>query len=96
MNFALAKVIFHNHEFSFNAIVLLEYADLISNKSLCHFMKISSDPDKILRISKFCGKIITAMIFFLQKIPIQNLFWTELFLIVNRFSNNFLAHFKTH
>ena len=45
-------------------------------------MMISSDYDKILRVLKFCGEIITSY---------EKLFLGTTFLIVNRFSK-FLQH----
>ena len=48
-------------------------------------MIILIDYDRILRVSKFCGKIIT---FFLLKTPIQNCFWEEHIQLMHSFEVN--------
>ena len=45
-----------------------------------------SDYDRILQVSKFCGKIITCHDFFCTENPYSKLFLGRTFLIVNRFS----------
>ena len=58
-------------------------------------MLISSNWDKILRLFKFSGKVITFLpcfvLFFYRKLPMQNIFGHNRFVFVNRFSI-FLLH----
>ena len=69
---------------------LFEHDDLISGKYFVTFYD-DFDFDRILRVLKFCGKIITSHEFLYRKIPIKNCFGAKLFLFVKRFSI-FLQH----
>ena len=63
-NFALAREIIHGREFSFYAIFLHEHDDLLSRRSLVTFYNALIAYKRKIRIFKFCGKIITSVLYY--------------------------------
>ena len=73
--------------FHFMQYFLLEHDDLNLCKCFVTFYDdFLSDYDRILRVSKFCGKIITSVPFFSTENPYSKFVLGRSFLIVNRFS----------
>ena len=60
-NFASAGEIIHDHQFSSFAIFLFKHDNLISCKYFVTFHENSNDLNRVLRVLKFCVKIITSL-----------------------------------